>query len=232
MIRELINKLKSKKQQLQKYNTNNDNDDIVIKPIEEEKEINIKISKHDNIYKIEIDDYISIGDYIKKMKLSDEYRILDFLCNGVIWNSNKQKVNKGIYYVITNDNRIYNILFTDTEIKLDERTKKEFDEQTQKENITEERIITIDSNKNRYSYFSAKHDKTGNTYYVRYYYQNRQFSLGELDLTEEETYEGINLVISNLEAINGITNIIDIELLKEQILKDLIKNLHQRKKQL
>ena len=48
MIRELINKLKSKKQQLQKYNTNND-DVVVTKPTEEEKEIDIKISKQDKL---------------------------------------------------------------------------------------------------------------------------------------------------------------------------------------
>ena len=231
MFRELINKLILKKQQLQKNNTNNDAD-IVTKAIEEEKEIDIKISKYDNIYKIEIDDYISIDDYIKKMESSDKYRILDFLCNGVIWNSNKQKVNKGTYYVITINNRIYNILFADEKIEIDERTKKEIDEQTRKENITEERLITFDSNKNEYNYFSAKHDKTGDTYYTRYYYKNRLLNLGELDLTEEETYEEIYLVISNLETINGITNILDIELLKEYILKDLNKHILQRKKKL
>lgn len=231
MIRELINKLKSKKQQLQKYHTNNDAV-VVTNPIEEEKEIDIKISKQDNIYKIEIDDYISIGDYIKKMESSEEYRILDFLCNCVLWNNDKQKVNKGTYYIIATDNRIYNILFTDEIIRIDERTKIKLDEQTQKENIIQERVITINTNTNEYHYYSAKHDKIGDTYYTRYYNKKRLFDLGILDLTQEETYEEINSVISNLETINDITNILDIGLFEEHILKDLVKKTSQRKKKI
>ena len=64
MFRELIDKLKLKRQQLQKYNTN---DNITeTKPIKEEKEIDIKVSKQGNIYKIEISDYISIIDFVDK----------------------------------------------------------------------------------------------------------------------------------------------------------------------
>lgn len=230
MLRELIDKLKSKKKQLQSSTINNKT--IETKPIEEESKFDISISSQNNIYKIEISDYISIGDYIKKMKSSDEFHILDLICNCVLWNSTNQKVNKGTYYVISIANRIYNILFTDEKIKIDERTKIEIDEQAQKDNITEERVITYDINKNKYRYFSAKHDKTGDTYYTRYYDKNRLYSLGVLDLSEEETYDEVNSVIYNLESIEGITNILDIELLKEHILKDLSKNLHQRKKTL
>ena len=228
MFRELIDKLKAKKKQLQSSTINNET--IETKPIEEENKFDITISSQNNIYKIEISDYISVGDYIEKMKSSDEFHILDLICNCVLWNSDKQKVNKGTYYVISIANRIYNILFTDEKIRIDERTKIEIDEQTQKENITEERVITFYSNKNEYHYFGAKHDKTGDTYYTRYYNKNRLYSLGSLDLSKEETYDEINSVIYNLEGVEGIANILDIELLKEHILKDLSKNLHQRKK--
>jgi len=229
MIRELIDKLKIKKKQLQKHKSDN----IVIKTKSiEEKQIDIKISKNNNIYKIKINDYISIGDYIKKMKSDEKYHILDFLCNCVLWNNKKQKINKGTYYVIIVENCIYNILFTDTKVEIDERTKIEIDEQNQKENITQERFITFDIEKNEYRYFSAKHDKTGNTYYTKYYNKNSLFSLGELDLTEEETYEEVNSVISNLETIDGITNILDIQLLKEHILKDLFINTTCEKKKI
>lgn len=219
MFRELIDKLKSKRQQLQKYNTNV----IETKPIDEEKEIDIKISKQDNIFKIEISDYISIVDYVNKTEYSKESGILDLICLSVLWNNNKQKVNKGIYYVISVDDCLYNILFTDDKIYIDERTKKEIDEQTQKRNITQERVITYNINKNQYNYYSAKHEENRNTYYIRYYNKNRSYSLGALDLTEEETYEEIKSVISNLENINGIKTILDVELLKEHVLNDLTK---------
>jgi len=221
MIRELINKLKLKRQQLQKYNTNVDV--IETEKIKEEKEIDIKVSKQNNIFKIEISDYMSIGDYLDKIKSSDEYSILDLVCLSVLWNSGKQKVNKGIYYVINVDNCLYNILFTDEKIYVDERTKKEIDEQTKMKNITQERLITLYTNKNEYHYFSAKHEENRNTYYTRYYSKNRMYSLGALDLTEEETYEEVRAVIYNLENIEGIETILDVDLLKEHVLNDLTK---------
>lgn len=228
MFRELIDKLKTKKKKLQDYATNNET--IENKPIEEQNDFEITISSENNISKIVISDYISIGDYVKKMESSDEFHILDLLCNCVIWNSRKQKVNKGTYYVMSNGNRLYNILFTDEEVKIDERAKIEFDEQTQKENITEERVITFDINTNEYHYFGAKHDKTGSTFCTRYYNKNRLFSMGPLDLSEKETYDEISSVTCNLEGINGIENIINIELLKKQVLEDLDKDSPQRKK--
>jgi len=214
MFRELIDKLKSKKQQLQKYKTNND--------AIETKEIDIKISKKDNIYKIEISDYISIIDFVDKRNSDDGYSILDMLINCVLWNSDKQKVNKGIYYVTTIDNRIYNILFIDDKITIDERTKKEIDEQTKKKNIIQERVITYNINENKYHYYSAKHELDGNTYYTKYYDKNKKYSLGILDLTKEETYEEVKSVICNLENIKGMETILNMELLKEHVLNDLI----------
>ena len=227
MFRELINKLKVRKQQLQKHKTNND---IVETKLQEE--IDVKISKQDNIFKIEIDDYISIADFVNKTNSGDEYRILGMLCNCVLWNSGNQKVNKGVYYLIIIDNRIYNILFTKDKIKIDERIKLRIDEYSNKENIIQERVITYNLNKNEYSYYSAKHESDGNTYYTKYYNKNRKYSLGELDLSEEETFEEVNSVFSNLETINGIKNILDIETLKDFILKDLSNNSFQRKKTL
>lgn len=227
MLRELIDKLKLKRQQLRKYNTNNDT--VATKSTEKEKEIDIKVSKQGNIYKIEISDYISIVDFINKKNSSDEYGILDLLCNGVLWNGKKQKVNKGIYYVINTFNCLYNILFTDETIDIEERIKLELDVQTQKKNIIQDRIITFEVNKDEYNYFSAKHESNGNTYYTKYYSKDKRNSFKNLELTEEEVYEEIASVISNLEATNGITDILNIELLKEHILEDLVKKLHQRK---
>lgn len=219
MFRELIDRLKINKKQLQNASINND----VIKKELEEKNVDITVSTQDNISKIEISDYISIGVYVEKIKSMDEYNILDLLCNCVLWNNFKQKVNKGIYYVITIDKCIYNILFTNEQIIIDERINKELDEQTQKENIIQERVIRYNINKSKYHYYSAKHESNRNTYYTKYYDRNREYSLGLLDLTDDEAYEEIGSVIYNLEHIKGIEKILDIDLLKENILNDLSK---------
>lgn len=231
MFKELIDKLKQRRNKIQNYRTNNEKIKTGIK-VHEEKQVEIIVSSQNNITKIEIPDYVCIGDFVDKKNYGEEYKILDLLCNCVLWNSGKQKVNKGIYYVIIIDNRIYNILFTDDKIQIDERIKPIFDEVTNKENITQERVITYLPNQNKYRYYSAKHESDGNTYYTKYYNKNREYSLGTLDLTEEETFEEVASVISNLESITGIETILDIELLKEQILNDLSKNSLQRKKKL
>lgn len=223
MFRELIDKLKLMKKRLQKYTTNNSIAED--KPAEEQNNFEITIASEGNISKIVINDYISIGDYVKKMESSDEFQILDLLCNCVLWNSEQQKVNKGTYYVISVGNRLYNILFADEKLIIDERTKIEFDEQAQKENITEERVITFDINTNEYHYFGAKHDRTGSTFYTRYYNKNRSFSMGNLDLSAKETYDEISSVIYNLESIYKIETIIDLEFFKKYVLEDLDKNL-------
>ena len=76
-------------------------------------------------------------------------------------------------------------------------------------------------NENKYHYYSAKHESDGNTYYTKYYNKNRKYSLGTLDLTEQEAYEEIKCVIYNLENMKGIETILNMELLKEHVLNNL-----------
>lgn len=230
MIKKFINKLKLRKLQLQKYKTNNDI--INSEPIEEKIESNIKISKQDNIFKIEISDYISISDFIDKKMSSDEYRKLDLLCTCILWNGRKQRINKGTYYILNSTSCLYNILFTDEVIDIVERKNIELDDQTQKENVIQDRVITFKVRENEFDYYSAKHDEIGNTYYTRYYSKNKAIGLNIFDLDEKEVYDEVKSIISNLETIKGIENILDVEVLKEYVLKDLNKNLLKRKKNL
>jgi len=191
--------------------------------IKEENNVNINITKENNIIKIEISDYISMVEFDDKIKSSDEYSVLDLLCLSLSWNTSRQKVNKGTYYIIITDNRIYNILINDGKIKIDERTQIALDEQTQKENIIEERLITFNIDEEKYRYYTAKHEQNRNTYYTKYYDKNRTYSLGALDLSEEEALSEIKEVFYNLEGIEGINNILDIELLKSYKANDLRK---------
>ena len=196
--------------------------------INEESNFNINITKLNNIIKIEISDYISMIEFDDKIKSSDEYSVLDLLCTSVSWNNSRQKVNKGTYYIIIIDDCIYNILINDEKIKIDERTKIALDKQAQKENIIVERLITFKINEEKYRYYTAKHEKNRNTYYTKYYDKNVTYSLGVLDLSKEEAFNEMTEVFTNLEGIEGINNILDIELLKTYILEDLRKNSPKR----
>lgn len=217
MLKKIFRKNNKQQNDIQ-INTNKNNS------IKEENNFYINITKLSGIVKIEISDYISITDLVDKIKSSNEYQVLDLLCNCVLWDSHKQKVNKGIYYVITIDNRIYNILINDEKIIIDERTQIRLDKESQKENITEERVITIELKERKYHYFSAKHSQNGSTYYTKYYDKNIINGLENLELSGEETFNEINLVFNNIEEIEGINNILDIELLKIHILEDLKQN--------
>ena len=62
---------------------------------------NINIDKIDDVLKMEISDYITITDYVEKMREIDKHNLLDLVCNSVLWNSKRQLVNKGIYYILS-----------------------------------------------------------------------------------------------------------------------------------
>ncbi len=220
MLKELINRLRAKKQQLD--NLNDSSDSLVDKIIEEQNVFNIAISEENNIYRVDISDYISMTDYVERIKANDEFNLLDLISNNILWNSNMQKVNKGTYYALIVGNRLYNILINGDDLAIDERTKID-------DIITEERIIRFNISDSNYHYFSAKHYKT-DTFYTKYYDKKSLVSLGKLDLSAEETFEEISSIVCNLDDIALIANIFDTSLIKKYILDDLSKNPPQIKK--
>ena len=220
MIRKLINKLKREKQLLQNTNkSNNLKEEYLIENNNENN--NIVLSKENNYYKVEFKDYVSIGDYVQMTNSCQEYNVLDFISNNILWNSKKQRVQKGIFYIIQIDNRLYNILITDKILRIDERTNKEIDVETKKNNITEEKIITLNLDSFDYGYTSFKHDKTGDTYHVRYYSSNNMNTFPELELSDEDALFEINSIVYNLENLENIEKLIDIELLKKLFTNNL-----------
>lgn len=158
----------------------------------------IKLSRQNNFFKMEISDYVSLIDYYEKMNQIDTFGLDAMICNSVSWNSRRQKINKGTYFVIVSNNRLYNILISDEHLIIDERTKVE--------EVTEERVIKLENNEYWCSFF--KHDITGNTFFNRYF-NTSGFSIGALDLTKEEAIETFRPVIENLRNIDGIDDIID-----------------------
>lgn len=206
MFENLINKLKAKKQQLQNpvfYKGHIDNHNPTFE---------ILLSQENKFFKMEISDYISIVDYEERMKKIDNFGLESMISASVLWNSKRQKVNKGTYFVIKINNRLYNILISDGNLIIDERTNIE--------QIIEERIIRLENNNYWCTFF--KHDIAGNTFYTRYY-NTCDFSLGTLDLTKEETIEILGSVIDNLRNIDGIDDIIDLSIFEQNSKKELKK---------
>ena len=206
MFEKFLNKIKNKKNKQTVVETKKDH-------------FNINIDKIDDVLKMEISDYISITDYVEKMKEIDKYNLLDLVCNSVLWNSKKQLVNKGTYYILSYDGRLYNIILNEEGLKLDERIKVD--------GITEEKVIRINSN-NDYSFSSLKHDKTGSTFYTKFY-DNSTLKMGRLELSESKAYEQIETLIKNLKEDERISDILDIEQV-ENVLKDIKKKSGQIKK--
>lgn len=205
MFQELINKLKLKKQILEDIEVTDDK--------EEEKPVfEIVLSQEKNFYKMEISDYISMGDYCERMKEIDNLGVKNLMCNAVLWNGRLQKVDVGPYYAVVVENQVYNFLVTDKRIIIDERIKVD--------DITEEKYLSIYVDRNDYSYAFHKHDSIGNTFYTRFFTVTGP-KFGKLDLSVEEFKEDIISLINNLESIMNIENVIDINFLKEYVFDKL-----------
>lgn len=225
MIKDLLTKLRKKET---KPNTIDTKQEEVIK--EKSNDVNINISQQNNFYKIEISDYISLHDYTEKIRNNDNYEILK--SNPLLWNDEKQKVNKGTFYITNVMNSSYTILLTDGQIMINEMSKKELDQNEidfindnldgNHEDLDtyfiQDRNLVIYLDSNNYRYSLLKHTEMKNTYYVGYYSKLKKFAFEQL--TDEEMYDEINSLLSNLQEINGINDILDLDLLN-MILDDV-----------
>ena len=203
MLRVLIEKYLKKKKRVQEVST---------QPVEEKQEFDINISRCNNIYIVDVSDYITIGDYVERMHEIDKYNLLELLGNAVLWNGRRQKVNKGSYFVIMHDGYLYNILLGDEETIIDERVKVD--------DHTVEKHITL-HNDGDYNYTHFKHDKVGSTYYTMYYSKDG-FPIKNFELTKEAAHDGISGLLSRFELIPGSNDILDIDMFRKNVLDDLI----------
>lgn len=181
-----------------------------------ETSFDINVSSENDVLKIDISDYISIFDYIERMKLIGDGKYINVLVNGVLWNGSKQCVNKGSYYVFSIGDKTYNILVNDDEYKINERVKKD--------DTTEDKLLRFRKADDDYGYSVLKHDKNGSTFFTKYYCK-KHINYGKLGLTVEETFRDIYYMLFNLSKKENINDIIDIELLKSKIYDDLINYL-------
>lgn len=215
MFQEIISKLKLKKQLLQEK----DISDKEIEVKEEEVVFEITLSQEKNFYKMEISNYISMGNYCERMKEIDNLGVKSLMCNAVLWNDRLQKVNVGPYYAVVVEDRIYNFLVADDCLIVDERI--------QADDVIEEKILSLNLDKNDYSYAFHKH-MIGNTFYTRFF-NVTGLKFGKLDLTVEEFKDDVTSLINNLENIDNIEDVIDINFLSEFIFNNLEKKYNSKK---
>ena len=217
MLKELINKLKNKKQKLavlsNEVNTKTEETEIA--------NFKIQITNDNNIYKVEISDYISMQDYCDRMDLIDKDNVADLIFMSVLYNSETRGPKSGVYFIFCKDNRIYNILINESEIKVAERTLLGEEK--------EERIITFPVDGSDYHYFRCKHDKIGSSYATRYFSKNGTL-MPKLELTREEFVDDITAIIGRIKEIDSIENIYDVNIISDVILNSYGSGQKQIKK--
>jgi hypothetical protein len=203
MLKELIEKYLKKKQRSIKS---------VVQDSDRKQQFDITITRNGNVIKIDVSDYISIIDYVDRMKELDQFNLLDLLGNAVLWNSKIQGVNKGTYFVITHGDYLYNVLIGGEETIIDERIKVD--------DHTVEKHVNLHIN-GEYNYTHFKHDKVGSTYYTMYY-SKRGFPIKNFELSKEDAYEGIDGLLTRFEETPGCSEILDVDSFRKSILDDLI----------
>ena len=202
MLKELIDKYLRRKKVVEEK----------IQPVEEKQVFDISISRCNNVFMVDVSDYVTIGDYVERMHEIDNYNLLDLIGNAVLWNSKRQRVNKGTYYVIMHDGYLYNILLGEEETIIDERIKVD--------DHTVEKHIDLHKNGD-YNFTHFKHDKVGSTYYTMYY-SKRGFPIKNFELSKEDAYELISDLLSRFELVPSSDNILDVNMFRDNVLDDLV----------
>lgn len=183
---------------------------------EEEEEFELTTSKEDNIFKVEISDYIKVMNYVKRFKEDDPYNLYDSISNNILWNGDRQRVNKGTYFIIYVGNRLYNVLFQDGTIEIDERTRYE-------NGHTDEKILKYDPQKPTYKYCILKHDETGSTYLTKFY-DKEKIDMKFFRYPYEDAYRDITDLIANLQTIPNMNRVVNINMLIDGVVKDMEVN--------
>lgn len=172
---------------------------------------NISISSNDGIYIVNIDDNMDIYDYDRKIRKMDKFGVADMLTYNVLLNCKLKRINKGIYYIFQIEDSLYNVFVGDY-IAIDETYKKE--------DVRYERIINYSSYINAYRYQQMEHDESGSTSNIKYY--DSTSSKNDVGvLSKKEASSLIDEMLTKLIISDKIKNIIDLELMKENILYSL-----------
>ena len=177
-----------------------------------------------NMKVLKLSEYITASKYVEYLKANDPHGLLNLISNNILWNGSKQKMNKGIYFVICDANRIYNILIQDGRVDVDERIKYE-------DGKTDEKILHLDPSTGQYSFSSLKHDEIGSTYYTKFFSNKEKDYMDYFKLPFEQAYEDISQLIANLQITPDAPRAVSIKALNELVLQDMEKHPQLKKEQ-
>lgn len=189
---------------------NNKKDNIVEDKVQRNV---ISISRNNGFIKIEINEYISIIDYVDIMEVIDPDKKVA-ISNNILWDSSRQCVEKGTYYITSIGNKVFNIKINDQHTEIDERLFFSDGE-------VKERILNL-KNDGTYYFSLFKHYKSGSTYVTSYYNNVREVCIPKFQLSKNETFYEIWELFSGLKGIQNIDSIMDINILNKDILANLV----------
>lgn len=206
MIRDFIDDLKRKRQRLVEFGSSKDF-------YEDEKQgVDIIIDKHKNFFRMQISDYVNICEYSNKTDKEDIYGMSKKISMSVLWNSGKQKINKGTFFVFVDGDAIYNFWVNGNEIRIDERIKLEEESQ--------ERILRFNLDTNEYGFTFFKHDIFGSTFYTKYYH-SKGIDMGKLAFSKKEFADEVKLFLERISSVENVFEIIKLRLISERLFNDL-----------
>ncbi|MDE6292686.1 MAG: hypothetical protein K2L98_03300 [Bacilli bacterium] len=205
MIRKLIDKLKYKKEELVEVSSRVETEE------KQEEKVDIVIDTYKNFFRMYISNYVSVNNYDERTNEIDPDKMSDNISMNIMWNSGRQKINKGTFYVLLEDNVIYNFMIDGDKIKIDERIK--FDEESH------ERIFSFDLGSGAYRLVFFKHNRFGSTFHNMSYPPDKYME--EFGLTREETYDEVKGLLERVEQVENILDLMDVNLIKDVVLNDL-----------
>lgn len=173
------------------------------------KDIDISISIQEDYDKVIVADYYTINEYIEKMKKIHGLDIDKSLNTSVVWNSKRQKVNKGTYFVFGINGHLYNILINDEIIKIDERhiVNKQ----------TMNSVVTFYNNSPSWEYFTCMHDENGSTYDTKYCNSKGFATVKAFEMSRHEAVCNWVFITRELKNFKAIDEIVDMGKLDEHI---------------
>lgn len=191
------------------------------KLIVEDNDVEISLIGENGFYKLEISDYISLNNHKLDNVISsngDVKAIFDELPARIFVDD--MRVNKGIFYFIIFDNKTYVIYMCDNTLRINEFIKKDIDLEYNKKNVEFERILIYDKETDQHDFTIYRHDECRSSYYCKTYNNYKELPNYVLEffnweLSKKDAFREINDLISNLENIPKIENIIDINFLKK-----------------
>lgn len=161
-----------------------------------------------NMQVIEIEDYTSVEEYAD---LSTKINLKDVAFN-IIWNTERQCINKGFIFVFRHMGKLYNILVDEGLTSINEKTFIE-DE-------TEERVLRIDFSKEDYYYAILKHNSIKSTTETKIFSKDNSLSFDPV-LPSRVALEEVTKLVENLQGVDGIENVVSIEKVNETVISDL-----------